>query len=64
MKPAGKPTTWRRPEILLLIMAACLPIMLAGLYVGGHIHTALSQKAFQTIISIVLLISGSSLVFK
>ncbi len=35
---------------LLLIVAACLPIMLAGLYVGGHIHTTLSQKAFQTVI--------------
>jgi uncharacterized membrane protein YfcA len=49
---------------LLLILAVTLPIMFAGLYVGSNIHTALSQKAFQTAISILLLISGTSLVLK
>ena len=49
---------------LLFVVAVSLPIMMAGLYVGGHIHTTLSQKAFQTVISILLLISGTSLVFK
>ncbi len=45
-------------------MVASLPIMLAGLYVGGHIHTNLSQKALQTAISVLLLLSGTSLVLK
>lgn len=49
---------------LLLVMAVSLPIMVTGLYIGGRIHTDLSQKTFQTLISILLLISGSSLVIK
>jgi uncharacterized membrane protein YfcA len=49
---------------LVLVAAVCLPVMVVGLYVGGHIHTTLDQKAFQTVISILLLISGTSLVVK
>ena len=49
---------------LVLIALCSLPIMLAGLYIGGHIHTNLSQRAFQTAISGLLLISGASLVLK
>ena len=40
------------------------PIMVGALYVGGHIHTTLSQRAVQTVISVLLLISGTSLIFK
>ncbi len=49
---------------LLLIAAVSLPMMVTGLYIGGRIHTDLSQKTFQTIISILLLLSGGSLVIK
>ena len=49
---------------LLLVLATSLPVMAVGLYVGGQIHTTLSQKTFQTVISVLLMISGTSLVFK
>ena len=49
---------------LLLVIAGSLPMMAAGLYVGGHIHTTLSQSAVQKVISVLLLISGTSLVLK
>ena len=49
---------------LLLFLGACLPIMFAGLYVGGHIHTTMSQKTFQTAISVLLLVSGATLILR
>ena len=49
---------------LLLVLVVALPIMAAGLYVGGHLHTTLSQHTFQRFISILLLISGTSLIIK
>jgi len=48
----------------LILITAALPIMAGGLYVGGHIHTNLSQQAFVRIISAILLISGFSLLLK
>ena len=49
---------------LLIIMAASIPIMFAGLFIGGQIHTNISQDTFQTVIGLLLLISGTSLVLK
>ncbi len=50
-------------ETLLLLLAA-LPVMAFSLYLGGHIHTNLSQKTFQKAISILLLGSGTALLIK
>ncbi len=48
----------------LPLIAAALPLMAVGLYLGGHIHVRLSQQAFVRIISVILLISGSSLLLR
>lgn len=48
----------------MLMIAAGVPIMVVGMYVGGHIHTNLSQQAFQRMISVVLVGSGISLLLK
>jgi len=41
-----------------------LPFAAGGLFVGGRIHTTLSQDAFRRIISVLLLVSGCGLLLK
>lgn len=48
----------------LLKTAMALPFAAAGLYVGGRIHTNLSQQTFRRTISVLLLVSGCALLFK
>ncbi len=50
-------------ENLTLALAA-LPIMAAGLYIGGHIHTNLSRQSFVRLVAGVLIASGCSLLLK
>lgn len=45
----------------LLLVALCLPVMILGMYIGGHIHTTLSQRTFHKAISMLLVISGTAL---
>jgi len=45
-------------------VAAALPIMGVFLYIGGHIHTKLSQTQFQRAISVLLIVSGIALLAK
>jgi uncharacterized membrane protein YfcA len=48
----------------LSLAAAALPIMAVFLYLGGHVHTRLTQQAFQRAISVLLLGSGAMLLLK
>ncbi len=48
----------------LVFAALSLPIMGIGLYLGGHIHTNISQRTFQIAVSVLLLISGISLMLR
>lgn len=48
----------------LTIAALGLPLMAAGLYAGGHVHTGLGREAFVRIISAILLGSGVALLSK
>ena len=48
----------------LVLAAGALPIMAAGLYLGGHIHTNISQRSFQVAVSSLLVISGFSLLLR
>ena len=41
-----------------------LPIMALFLYLGGHVHTKLTQAAFQRGISVLLIVSGIALLLK
>lgn len=48
----------------LLLLATALPLMAVSLYVGGHIHTAISQATFQRGISALLIVSGVLLLLR
>lgn len=48
----------------LVLAALSLPVMALGLYFGGHIHTTISQRAFQVAISLLLMVSGVSLLLR
>ncbi len=48
----------------LLVAALGLPLLAAGMYAGGHVHTNLSRKAFVRLVALILLVSGSTLLFK
>lgn len=50
-------------EFLGLALLA-LPIMALFLYIGGHVHTRLTQAAFQRGISVLLIVSGGALLLK
>jgi uncharacterized protein len=43
-------------------MIVALPIAAAGLWIGGRIHTGLSQRVFVRMISALLIVSGSVLI--
>jgi hypothetical protein len=49
-------------NLKLLVMA--FPIMAIFLYIGGHIHTKLTQKQFEQAISVLLMVSGVVLLVK
>ncbi len=50
-------------DVLLALLAA-LPVVGAGLYLGGRMQTGLSQEAFRRFISVLLLASGIALLLK
>ncbi|HEY6093374.1 MAG TPA: sulfite exporter TauE/SafE family protein, partial [Gallionellaceae bacterium] len=45
----------------LTMVATALPVMAVFLYIGGHIHTRISQETFQRAISLLLIVSGVAL---
>ena len=49
---------------LLVLLAASLPMMILGMYLGGKIHTNLSPEVFTRAISVLLLVSGVSLLLR
>jgi uncharacterized membrane protein YfcA len=48
----------------LLLAALGLPIMGLAMYLGGHIHTSISQTTFHRAIGVLLLGSGAALLLK
>ncbi|MES9993968.1 MAG: sulfite exporter TauE/SafE family protein [Candidatus Thiodiazotropha sp.] len=49
---------------LILMMAFAVPVMVVGMYIGGRIHTNMSQQTFQRAISMLLVFSGLALLLK
>lgn len=49
---------------ILAFIATSLPVVALGLYIGGHIHTGISQRQFQRAIGVLLLLSGGALLTK
>lgn len=49
---------------ILYWIAVSLPLVALGLYIGGHIHTSISQRQFQRAIGILLIVSGVALLLK
>ena len=51
------------PDVLIMSLFG-LPVLLAGLYLGHHIHLTISKQRFNQIISLILFVSGMVLFFK
>ncbi|MDH5394186.1 MAG: sulfite exporter TauE/SafE family protein [Gammaproteobacteria bacterium] len=49
--------------VLLNILYA-MPVMMLAMYIGEHLHTNISQRAFQRAIGVFLVVSGMALLFK
>lgn len=49
---------------VMLLIAASVPIMMIGMYLGGHVHAEISQQTFQRTISLLLIGSGLALLLK
>ncbi|UCH39516.1 MAG: sulfite exporter TauE/SafE family protein [Gammaproteobacteria bacterium] len=49
---------------LLALLAMSLPVMILGMYLGGKIHTGLSAQVFTRSISVLLMVSGISLMVR
>jgi len=49
---------------LLLLLAVMLPVMAVSIYLGGRIHTTVTQETFKRGISLLLLASGAILLLK
>ena len=48
----------------LVSMAGALPIVAAGLFLGGRVQARFSQRVFVWLISALLIVSGAGLLFK
>ncbi len=48
----------------LVLAAFSLPVMAIGLYAGGHVHTNITQRTFQVAVSLLLVVSGISLLLR
>jgi len=51
-------------EQVLTLVAILLPVFLAGMYVGNHLHIKIDQKRFNQIISLLLVLSSIMLIIK
>ncbi|MFA6901463.1 MAG: sulfite exporter TauE/SafE family protein [Gallionellaceae bacterium] len=48
----------------LVVIAMALPIVAIFMYIGGHVHTKITQLQFQRGISVLLILSGTVLLLK
>jgi uncharacterized protein len=48
----------------LVSVAAGLPLVAAGLYIGGRIHLGLSQRTFVRVVSLILVAAGTALLVR
>lgn len=48
----------------IVLVALALPIMVLGMYLGGHVHTSLSPQAFARGIGVLLIGSGLALILR
>jgi hypothetical protein len=47
-----------------LLMLAGIPVVFAGLYLGEHIHSRLSQRGMHRLVSVLVLLAGVALLMK
>lgn len=64
MRLAGFAATGLYSRESLLMAALGLPLLAAGMYAGGHVHTTLSRQAFVRLVAVILLGSGTALLFR
>ncbi|MBE9559767.1 MAG: sulfite exporter TauE/SafE family protein [Proteobacteria bacterium] len=51
-------------ERVLWLVLTLLPVLIAGMYAGHHLHIKFDQKQFNRVISVLLMVSGVMLIFK
>jgi hypothetical protein len=49
---------------VLMLAAILFPVLLLGMYFGHHLHIKIDQKRFSQVISIMLMLSGTMLMYK
>lgn len=64
MRLAGFTATGLYTRENLIIAALGIPLLAAGMYAGGHVHTNLGKQAFVRLVSVILLGSGTALLLK
>ncbi len=50
-------------QVLWLVLTL-VPVLFAGMYLGHHLHVKIDQQRFNQVISLLLMFSGSLLIFK
>lgn len=48
----------------MLLMAAGIPVVFAGLYLGEHIHSRLSQRGMHRLVTVLVFLAGIALLLK
>lgn len=51
------------PQVLWMIVML-MPVLFLGMYVGHHLHIKIDQHRFNQVISLLLMVSGTMLIFK
>lgn len=49
---------------VLWMVLVLFPVLFAGMYVGNHLHVKIDQQRFNQIISVLLMVSGTMLLYK
>ena len=49
---------------VLWLLLVLFPVLLLGMYMGNHLHVKIDQKQFNRVISILLMMGGTMLVYK
>jgi len=48
----------------VLLLLPLLPVAAIGLFIGGKLNTSLSEATFKRLISVMLLLAGTALIFR
>jgi hypothetical protein len=49
---------------VMLFFAMAVPMMLIGIFIGDRVHTAMTEQVFRRTVSVLLIVSGTALLWK